>query len=443
MLTSLRFTLLLMLLLSSLLCMSQIITTVAGNGGTGSSGDGGLAVLASLNVPYGGVFDIHQSYYFVEATSNRVRKISAGVITTIIGDGIAGYSGDGGIASVARVSSPQWVTTDISGNIYISDAGNKRIRKIGITGNVSTVAGNGFGAYNGDGIPATNAAINPSGICVDAVGNIYIADAGRVRKVNLAGIISTIAGTGTVGFSGDGGLATAAQIHAHGVYFHLGELFIADFNRVRKINQANNIINSVAGTGLGLYNGDSIPATSANFASTALAWDMHNNLYIADLGNNRVRKVDMLGTIYTEVGNGTSGYSGDGGLAINASVSGPSGIAFDTCNNLYVTCKNNYRIRKVTFNPPPCTYLSVDEQTVKKEVSIYPNPANDELHINTSPGISQGEVVLCNMLGLVVLMEQVNSKQTTLNIKHLPPGLYMLALTDEDGKRTVHKIVKE
>ena len=191
-----------------------IITTVAGNGSAGYSGDGGPATSAQLDGPEGVAVDGSGNLYIADTCNNRIRKVSAtGIITTVAGNGSAGYSGDGGPATSAQLSLPAGVAVDGSGNLYIADSGNNRIRKVSATGIITTVAGNGSPGYSGDGGPATSAQLNqPAGVAVDASGNLYIADSSnnRIRKVSATGIITTVAGNGFDGYSGDGGPATSA-----------------------------------------------------------------------------------------------------------------------------------------------------------------------------------------------------------------------------------------
>ncbi len=220
------------------------------------------------------------------------------IISTIAGNGTAGYSGDGGPAASAELNSPSGVAVDFSGNIYIADYKNNRIRRVDASGVISTVAGKGTAGYSGDGGPASSAELStPSGVAVDTSGNIYIADSSNncIRKVDASGVISTVAGKGTGGYSGDGG-----------------------------------------------------PASSAELSSPfGVAVDASGNIYIADDKNNRIRKVDASGVISTVAGNGTGGYSGDGGPATSAELNSPSGLAVDSSGNIYIADTTNYRVREV------------------------------------------------------------------------------------------------
>ncbi len=276
-------------------------------------------------------------------------------ISTIGGTGTAGYSGDGGAATAAEMHSPWGVAVDKACNVYAAEYGNCIIRKITTNGIISTVAGmpNANGFY-GDGGQATAAELNfPTGVAIDSLANIYIADNtnNRVRKVNALGIMSTFAGNGTGSFSGDGGAATAAEINvASGVATDThGNVFIADFYgfRVRKVNSGGTI-STVAGNGGYGFSGDGTPATSASIKSfIGVAVDKTGNIYIADQGNARVRKVNTNGIISTFAGNGSQNFSGDGGAASTAELNYPYGVGTDMTGNVFIADYANERIRFV------------------------------------------------------------------------------------------------
>jgi PKD repeat protein len=275
------------------------------------------------------------------------------LIATVAGTGTYGYSGDGGPATAAQLDSPHGVAVDRQGNLYIADYGNNRVRKVARDGRISTVAGNGKSLFSGDGGPATAAQLYaPSSVAVDGQGNLYVTDFGnrRVRKVTTSGVISTVAGTGTLGFSGDGGPATAAELaYPLGLAVdRQGNLYIADYGaqRVRKVSTAG-VISTVAGTGTPGSAGDGGPATAAQLNTPiAVAVDAQGSLYIADSGNNRIRKV-MNGTISTVAGTGTAGFTGDGGEATAAQLNGPAGVVVGPSGTLYIVDKGNQRVRKV------------------------------------------------------------------------------------------------
>ncbi len=279
-----------------------------------------------------------------------LRSQGRGTLFTVAGNGPAFFSGDGGPATSASINGPADLAVDGAGNLYIADGSNNRIRKISTTGVMSTVAGNGSKGFSGDGGPATSAAISPGGVAVDSAGNIYIADFSnnRIRKVTPQGIISTVAGGGS---SGDGGQAVGAALNGPSniALDKAGTLYISEFNanRIRKVS--NGIISTVAGTGTRGFSGDGAAATAALLSTpTYVQADNAGNLYIADYGNNRIRKVDSSGVISTVAGNGTRSFAGDGGTATNASLSNPSGVALDNAGNFYICDMGNARIRKVT-----------------------------------------------------------------------------------------------
>lgn len=333
-----------------------VISTVAGNGTAGFGGDGSVALTASLNNPFGVTIDGSGNLYIADASNHRIRMVTnGGIISTVAGDGTAGYNGDGATATTSNLYSPGGVVVDGSGKLYIADTQNNRVRSVSISGIISTVAGNGTINYGGDGGLATAASLsNPFGLAIDGSGNLYIADQQnqRIRKVSTPGSITTVAGNGTYGFSGDGGVATGASLaNAAGVAIDgSGNLYIADQgnNRVRKVTPAGSIT-TVAGTGSAAFSGDGGAATAAglNFPAGVVV-DGSGNLYIADSQNNRVRKVTPAGSITTVAGTGTAGYSGDGGSATAAKLNYPAGVAVDGSGNLYIADQGNHRIRKVT-----------------------------------------------------------------------------------------------
>jgi uncharacterized protein (TIGR03437 family) len=306
------------------------ITTVAGSGNIGPSipfngpfsGDGGPATAAAIIQPSGVAIDSSGNLYIAEPIANRVRKVSIlGTIATVVSGGLCSrfntslpngpsFDGDGGLAATAQVSCPSGLAADSSGNLYIADTANNRIRKVTPAGIITTVAGSGpsnsAGGFSGDGGPATAAMLwGPSAVTVDASGTLYISDTqnNRIRKVTPAGIITTVAGSGPAGLSGS-------------------------------------------------YGGDGGPATSAALSYPhGVAIDAGGNLYIADSVNNRIRKVTPAGTITTVAGTGGPGFGGDAGLAIAAQLATPLGVAIDEAGNLFVADYGNNRIRELSSGP--------------------------------------------------------------------------------------------
>lgn len=328
-----------------------IITTIAGNGVAGSLGDRGTATSAMLNTPVGLGFDAGGNLLIADSVNYRIRRVSAGNIETVVGSGTLGFSGDGGPALSATLNIPTGVAVDSSGALVIADSLNDRIRRVS-GGLTATMAGNGSYKFSGDGGPATSAALNgPFGVALDSGGNLYIADAfnARIRKVSK-GIVTTVAGKETSGSAGDGGPATQAMLRTPlGVAVDSnGNLYIADFNnsRVRKVSGGN--ITTVAGNGTPGFSGDGGSATAAGLNLPAgVAVDAAGNLFIADTANHRIRRVSG-GTITTVAGNGTSGFSGDGGPATSAALNGPYGVAVDSSGNIYIADTGNNRIRKIS-----------------------------------------------------------------------------------------------
>jgi uncharacterized protein (TIGR03437 family) len=311
------------------------INTFAGNGTIGYSGDNGPATSAQLNQPWGVAVDAAGNVYIADTVNNRIRKVANGVISTVAGNGTLGYSGDDGPATSAQLSWPAGVAVDSAGNLYVADQNNNRIRKVS-NGVITTVAGNGMPGYSGDNGPATSAKLyGPKGVAVDSAGNLYIADTSnqRIRKV-LNGVIATAAGNGpdlygNGGYSGDNGPATSARLNQPwGVAVDFaGNLFIADYgnNRIRKVS--NGVI-----------------TTAINWSyPQGVAVDAAGNLFIAD-NYGRISKLSN-GVITTVAGTGMQGFSGDNGPATGAQLSGPTGVAVDAAGNVYVADFGNNRIR--------------------------------------------------------------------------------------------------
>jgi len=353
---------------------SSIITTVAGDGykaGTGNggySGDGGPATAAEINQPQAIAVDAAGDIFIADTNNNVIREVNhaTGVITTVAGDGTAGYAGNGGLATAAKLDNPEGVAVDAAGDIFIADTNNNVIREVNhTTGVITTVAGDDIEGYSGDGSSATAAELSsPDGVAVDAAGDIFIADYGnnRIREVNAKGVISTVAGSAhsrrdSSYYSGDGGLATAAQIYEPGgvAVDAAGDIFIADSgnNCVREVNHATGIITTVAGNGNGAagYTGDGGQAVAAEFDWTGyVAVDAAGDLFIVDSSNNLVREVNhATGIVTTVAGNGTAGYSGNGGLATAAEIDGPSAVAVDAAGDLFIADCSNNTIRKVAI----------------------------------------------------------------------------------------------
>jgi sugar lactone lactonase YvrE len=344
----------------------QTITTLAGTGTPSYSGDGSAAVAAGLNNPYDMIADAAGNVYISDYGNNRIRKVApSGTITTIAGNGASGFYGDGGQATSAAIRSPKGITMDPSGNIVFSDCGNNRIRKVNMTTGIITTIVNsgGTSGFSGDGGPATAAQTGfPDGLTYDMSGNLYFADATncRVRKVDPSGVINTIAGGTVCWVGGDGGPASASTLQGPSdvVVDGSGNIFIADegANRVRKINTSG-IITTISGSAVLGYTGDGGPSSAAKlYYPHALCTDASGNVYLTDQYNNVVRKINSVTGIITTIagngygaGTGSGGFSGDGGLATAAQLFLPTGVCVvSSTGMIYIADQQNNRVRVIS-----------------------------------------------------------------------------------------------
>jgi len=418
-------------------CHAQIITTVAGDSTQGYNGDNILATTTELNEPSGVAVDVAGNIYIADRNNNRIRKVSAssGLITTIAGTGTAGFSGDSGLAVLAEINYPYGIALDTLGNIYFSDGRNYRIRKIDTSGVITTIAGNGTFGYNGDSIAATSAGLDPSGLTIDKYSNIYVADFNndRIRKINASGIITTIAGTGMQGYNGDGIIATTAQLFMpNGVAVdNTGNIYIADYNnsRIRKVNSAG-IITTIAGTGTRGYNGDNISADSAEINwPLGITIDGSGNVYIGDTYNYRIRKVNTSGIITTIAGNGFGGYSGDNGLATLAELADPVGVAIDNSGAVYIADLANSRIRRIGW-PGSVNKLSASVQNL----TVYPNPSSGLFTVSISSNVQAHiQVTITNALGQKVNEATIFTNTPSIIQLDQPNGVYFISAVSPDG----------
>jgi len=425
---------------------TNIITTIAGVDTAGYCCDGEPAIIAKMNYPFFLCVDNFDNLIIVDAFNNRIRKIdnSTGIITTIAGCcDTVGYSGDNGPATNAKLFIPEAAIIDSNGNMYIADAGNMVIRKIDASTNIiTTFAGNGIAGSAGDGGPAIAAELNaPAGLWFDKFGSILVGDEHnkKIRKIDIiTGIITTVAGNGNEGYTGDHGPATNAEISLPGAIFcdSSNNIIFPDYgnNVIRRIDAATGVITTIAGTGVAGYFGDNGPATDAEFyMPIGIFIDQQQNIFIADDENGAVRKIDAAtGIITTVAGTGIPGYSGNGGPATAAQVI-PTDIYFNSGGDMYIADAGNNCIRKVQSG------LGTQNLIKQDAISIYPNPVNDVLHVD-------GDVVsykIMNIVGGELLQGGLKGGGNSIDVSAFAPGIYMLAVIDGEGVKTVSKIVKE
>lgn len=432
---------------------SQIISRFAGDYINGYSGDGGADSASRLYHPAGICADGMGNVYIVDFGNFVIRKVNAsGIISTIAGTGVAGYSGDGGLATAAEMH-PTGVSADSAGNIYIADGFNNVIRKIDTAGIITTIAGTTTTGYSGDGGPATEAKFDdPNEVRVDRTGNLYIADSHNnvIRKINTSGIITTFAGngynagTGLGGYAGDGGPADSAELfYPEDVAIdNAGNVYIAELynHTVRKVNTSG-IITTVAGTNVSGYSGDGGPATAARLSNAySVAVDSIGNLYIADETNNVIRNVDTSGIIHTYAGNDTAGNSGDGGPAIHAEMHAPTSVTLDQNHNLYISDFYNNAIRMVGEWPASVKNAIAP---VSQQLVVYPNPAEGIFILDMFSGISEEtHFVIANMLGQTVKeITSLTNKQAKV-VLGVPPGIYFVTAVTAQGKQSAKIVVR-
>ena len=427
---------------------AQNIYTFAGNGSgaAGYGGDGGYAHSALLQHPSGVATHDYSKVFIADQGNHVIRKVnSQGIITTYAGTDSAGYSGDGGQADSAMLYSPAGIALDAAGNLFIADYYNNVVRRIDVSsGTITTIAGNDTAGYSGDGGAATNARLHyPYGVAVNAAGYIFIADAGNnvIREVTPSGFIQTVAGSGygagrglgAGAYSGDGGPALAAGLDfPTGVATDfLGNLYIADAgnNAIRKVGLSDSI-STYVGNGYMNYSGDGGAATAAglNFPS-GIAVDGAGNVYIADQGNNAVRKVDATGKIHTIAGNGTAGYAGDGHPATASLLSAPQGVAVDGSGLIYIADAGNNVVRIVGNY----TVNAVSGQGTRNQdnITVYPNPSSGSFTIEIPEG-GMAAIAVSDMLGRIVETSNADAGTAHNNkvaVNNIPAGNYVVKVT--------------
>lgn len=422
------------------------ISTIAGTGIAGFSGDGGPATSARLSSPYGVAVDPSGKVYIADKNNSRVRLIDgSGNISTFAGSGF-GFSGLGGPATAAHMEYPDHVFVSPSGNVLITDFFNDMTFYVDYsTGNIYSRCGNGSQGGSGDGGPSNMAKMMlPNGACEDLAGNTYIADGGgnKIRKVNGAtGIVTTFAG-GPFGYSGDGGPASAARFSTpSGVFFDpaspgLGYLYVADGGNhvVRKIDLNTNIITTVAGCGVAGNSGDGGLATSAKMNYPCGIAVSGKYLYICDRTSNVVRMVNLVnGQIATFAGTGTMGYSGDAGLSVYAQLNQPSGIAVDAMGFVFIADAGNNVIRMVKpkhLGPKGMAGSTADD------VNVFPNPSNGVVTVEVGDNYTNAAVTVVNVIGQTVYTGVLADTENTIDIGRQPAGLYTIVLKSGAGTQT-------
>jgi len=439
-----------LLSLSALQAPAQsIITTIAGDGITQYIGDGTPATIFSLAHPEGIFVDNSLNVYVADNYNQRIRKITpGGTISTLLGNGTTGYTGDGGPASAATMNKPNGIVLDTAMNMFITEWYNSVVRRVDAsTGIITTVAGTGTSGYSGDGGPATNAKLGtPGGACLDRDNNIYIPDYAnhRIRKVDaVTSIITTIAGNGTNGYSGDGGPATAATLSypisiCRDIW---GNLLWAEYgnNVIRKLDIITGVISTIAGTGVNGYSGDNGPATSAKLGQpNGVFVDAAAVVYISEDGNNVIRAVNTAGIIKTIVGTGTYAYTGDGGPATAATIYNPYGVYVDVVGNLYIADAGNSVIRKVT-NPMGAT----DVVFTKQSFCVAPNPTAGVFSITLPHYCSYVEIVITDVCGRTTYKEATSGQHFQIDLKDNTTGIYFVHVYTNDGNETRKLIIAQ
>ncbi len=406
---------------------AQTVSTLAGSGTNGFAN--GTGTTAQFSYPYGVALDAAGNIYVADRSNNRIRKITTnGVVTTLAGSGIAGFAN--GTGTAAQFNLPIGVATDALGNVYVTDMANNRIRKITATGVVTTLAGSSI-AGSADGTGASAQFANPGGIAVDVAGTVYVADSStnRIRKITAAGVVSTLAGS-TPGYA-DGTGTSAQFLYPCGVALDaVGNIFIEDSgnNRIRKITAAG-VVSTLAGSTSGYSDGT---GTAAQFyVPCGVAADAAGNVYVAENGNNRVRKITAAGVVTTLAGSGAQGFTDGEGTA--AQFYWPYGVTIDAVGNIFIGDSGNHRIRKISGVLGTASYSH-------NQISVYPIPTTSIINIDLED-ITVTKTIIFDLNGRVVQSENIVDNRSNLNINHLANGIYLMQIITDKGMIT-KKIVK-
>lgn len=427
--------------LISVLCTSAVfaqqytISTIAGTGAPGSSGNGGQALAADLLYPSGLALDVDGSLFFTQGSDHVVRVVDTqgGTIAHVAGTGTLGYGGNGGPALDAELAAPYDLALDAAGNLYISEGDAYRIRRINVVdGTIGTFAGTTSPGNNTE-VPALAANMNgPRGIAFNDQGDLYVGMVGNdcVRYIDAdSSYLHPFAGTGntgSAGFSGDGGVALVAQLYSpYGVAVApSGDVYVADLNnrRIRRIDVGTGAISTVAGSGLLPYDGDGIPATAAAIGRPQwLAIDAAGHLFFSSPEQNRIRRVDAVtGLISTIAGTGLAGFGGDHGPAINADINNPADLVVAPDGRIFFADSYNHRIRVLT----PLDDTAVNERALA-DLAVYPSPATEVLQVRST---ARGMVELMDAQGRTVQRIAKANEHVRMPLDGLDAGLYLVKL---------------
>jgi len=436
----------LLFLICSSIANAQIISTIAGCSGGDDTTNGIPALTAKLDNPWAIAVDDSGNIYISEPEMCVVRKIDvSGNITTVAGNRTAGYTGDNGPATAAQLNFPYGLAVDHAGNLYIADQQNSAVRMVSPAGIITTFAGVQWeSGYTGDGGSASYATLDsPFDVTFDAAGNLYISDAFNeaIRRVSTGGVISTIInhissfGCSVRGLGYTGDMTSPSNCSLSGIATdQSGNIFIADFwdNIIREVTPLYGMT-TIAGSPIDTvaYYGDGgLAKNAALWGPKRITVDGSGNIVFSDLLNNRIRKIDASGIITTIAGNGSAGNSGDGGMATAAELSGPVGVVYDHRGNLYITDNGNGLVRKVSPGN-----VGVEQLFISNNFALLPDPNNGTFSAKGSLALTGNENVLLevvDMAGKVVYKNTAIAKNGTLDTQisiDVSPGMYLLKMS--------------